>query len=754
MLHFAPSIYAFHDPPSLAEQRESANKLCVELFNTSDVIAIVHQPEKNRISGMSKDSDNRWNIGEYVILEVLASREDYASLSKRFGKPRADNDIGSILILDQGSSGHNGPTAYRPMLWARASYIVFLNYYDSETDHYQALDKLIIVNMDDDSKDPIDPMKHRGLAGRSAFAVPHGPNGAFRIGSGPYQKRSGWSEENQAYSEYSQRRQSEVTFNVDDADDAAPVIKHALRLFAKSSQSSRNQILSEFSKSNSPLLNMLAKRYAGNTGEDLGHFSYIADVTSSHTRAQADNTPYARALKKIRKTKESKRTILDLSDMGLTSVPPEIGDLINLTGLYLNDNKLTLLPPEIGTLTKLTNLNLENNQLTALPPEIGKFTDLTYLSVSNNQLAALPPEIGALVKLDRLYLINNHITWLPPDIGLLASLKWLRLSKNQLTSLPAEIGLLANLDWLILENNQLTSLPPEISGLSSVTTLDVGSNLLPALPAEIGKLSSLIHLRLINNKLTSLPAEIGQLDKLEALNLQANQITALPKEIGNLSSLTILNLYNNQLTTIPPEIGQLDKLEDLGLSKNKIESLPPEIGDLTYLDRLNLSDNKLTSLPPQIGKLHVENRWLYLRDNPLKDPPLEIAKDGINAMRTYFEEQGYTMTSAEEDYAVALKKIRSAKKSGVIELDLRNHRLTALPPEIGELTELRRLYLNNNKLTALPPEIGKLKDIYRIMISGNPMESPPLATAEKGILAIRKYFEEQGHVYPPHDQIK
>jgi Leucine-rich repeat (LRR) protein len=39
---------------------------------------------------------------------------------------------------------------------------------------------------------------------------------------------------------------------------------------------------------------------------------------------------------------------------GWTALPPEIGNLTNLTVLYLSGNQLTALPPEIGNLTNLT----------------------------------------------------------------------------------------------------------------------------------------------------------------------------------------------------------------------------------------------------------------------------------------------------------------------------------------------------------------------------------------------------------------
>ena len=72
------------------------------------------------------------------------------------------------------------------------------------------------------------------------------------------------------------------------------------------------------------------------------------------------------------------------------SIPPEIGNLTNLTSLSLNYNQLTgSIPPEIGNLTNLTGLYLNNNQLSGIiPDEICNQGDSSP-DLSNNQLC--PP---------------------------------------------------------------------------------------------------------------------------------------------------------------------------------------------------------------------------------------------------------------------------------------------------------------------------------------------------------------------------
>ena len=148
--------------------------------------------------------------------------------------------------------------------------------------------------------------------------------------------------------------------------------------------------------------------------------------------------------------------------------------------LDLSDLGITSLPAEIGLLTKLEELRIWDNQITALPPEIGQLTKLQEVRFSRNQLTSLPAEIGLLTNLQELYLSTNQLTTLPPEIGQLPNLQWLDLDANQLTSLPPEIGQLPNLEQLYLSKNKLTTLPPEIERLPKLRVLYVEGNPLDA----------------------------------------------------------------------------------------------------------------------------------------------------------------------------------------------------------------------------------------------------------------------------------
>jgi len=122
-------------------------------------------------------------------------------------------------------------------------------------------------------------------------------------------------------------------------------------------------------------------------------------------------------LRKIAWAKASGMTELDLSNKGLTTLPPEIGQLTSLTKLNLSRNQLTSIPLELFQLTSLTELDLGENRFTTLPPEICQLTELTLLVLVDNQLTALPSKIYQLTKLRVLFLYSNPLTSPPIEIA-------------------------------------------------------------------------------------------------------------------------------------------------------------------------------------------------------------------------------------------------------------------------------------------------------------------------------------------------
>ena len=126
------------------------------------------------------------------------------------------------------------------------------------------------------------------------------------------------------------------------------------------------------------------------------------------------------------------------------SIPPELGNLSNLTQVILFQNKLNgNIPPELGNLSNLWYLALDLNELSgSIPPELGNMSRLRALRLNENQLSgSIPPELGNLSHLDTLDLWANQLSGsIPPELGNLGSLEDLLLFSNQLSgSIPLEL---------------------------------------------------------------------------------------------------------------------------------------------------------------------------------------------------------------------------------------------------------------------------------------------------------------------------
>ncbi len=125
---------------------------------------------------------------------------------------------------------------------------------------------------------------------------------------------------------------------------------------------------------------------------------------------------YAVALRRIEKCRKSGDEELDLTNMGLDELPPDIGRLKRLKALFLHSNQFSVLSLEIGSLTRLTTLCLQYNQLRALPKEIGRLARLEMLILTGNALEELPPSLKKLRKLKELALHHNEALGLPAEL--------------------------------------------------------------------------------------------------------------------------------------------------------------------------------------------------------------------------------------------------------------------------------------------------------------------------------------------------
>ena len=254
------------------------------------------------------------------------------------------------------------------------------------------------------------------------------------------------------------------------------------------------------------------------------------------------------------------RRQLSLSNLALTSLPPELCQLTHLSALGLQKNKLTQLPAALGQLTSLTKLNLEHNRLAYIDPELlPQSRDLTVY-LRHNPMPS--------TAIDTLNQRQGHAEYSGPVLTLDAP--------ATLKARELEIDLQ---DW-VNEGN--------ISRQQRRQRASTKKRIVEAYTQQSQ------HLSLSACLLDSLPPEIALLTELKALRLDQNQLTHLPTEMGRLTALEHLDLSHNQLETLPSDIGGLSHLKVLKLNGNRLTQLPTGLEDLTALT-IDLRHNPLSS---------------------------------------------------------------------------------------------------------------------------------------------------------------
>lgn len=325
-------------------------------------------------------------------------------------------------------------------------------------------------------------------------------------------------------------------------------------------------------------------------------------------------------------------------------IPASIGNLAELSQLYLFDNQLSgNIPPELGNLINLNSILLGNNQLTGnILPELGNLVNLKLLDLYGNKLTgSIPEELIKLTSLESLNLSNNELTGnIPSELTGLSNLEQLNLSGNQFSgTIPAELGGLNNLSSLNLSFNQLTgSIPPELIRKEQqyLTDLYLNNNQLsgtiPVSISYVGNFNefSSTSINLSNNALRgSIPEEFGNIVggyyAAVEINLSNNQLNGeIPSSLGNLHSSGgnyhsfWLNFSNNQLSgELPPELGNIYRLEELDLSNNQLRGNIP-ISYKTMGD-LNLAGNLLSGILTDgsgwnVNDLNISNNHFKFAD--------------------------------------------------------------------------------------------------------------------------------------------
>ena len=232
-----------------------------------------------------------------------------------------------------------------------------------------------------------------------------------------------------------------------------------------------------------------------------------------------------------------------------------------------------------------------------------------------------------------------------------------------------------------------------------------------------------------------IPDEFGELTGLERLYLNDNRLTGpIPAGLGDLADLAILQLQGNQLTgTVPDEIIRLPRLERLRLAGNFLSGpLPDEERTVEAAGTDPVPPAPVPPAPPLDPSGCSDGTFVF---HPAARPGL------VSDCRTLVEIRDYWLGHPDNADLPADHPIRTwgagMSWDGVFLADSgRGARVDTIalpwwnlgggiPPGLGELDELRRLFLNHNRLTGpIPAVLGALTGLTQLHLNSNQLSGP------------------------------
>lgn len=186
----------------------------------------------------------------------------------------------------------------------------------------------------------------------------------------------------------------------------------------------------------------------------------------------------------------------------------------------------------------------------------------------------------------------------------------------------------------------------------------------------------------------------GQLTGVQRLDLSCG-LREFPRDIFNLAdSLEILNLSGNALTRLPDDLPRLHKLRIIFCSDNAFTELPAVLGQCIGLTMVGFKANQIRRVPA--AALPPNLRWLILTDNQISALPPEIGQ------------------------CTQLQKLMLA-----------GNELAHLPPELAACTQLELLRLSANRFSRLPSCLLNMPRLAWLALAGNPMSDLCETAADK-----------------------
>ena len=382
--------------------------------------------------------------------------------------------------------------------------------------------------------------------------------------------------------------------------------------------------------------------------------------------------------------------------------------IVNVT-----DSKCTSIPYLIKDHNKIFNLNIVKAQIKKFP----LFPKLTCICYHYAKLTSIPSNLVTCLlasnQIESIDFSHNKLTSIPVELCNISTLKQLCLCDNLLNSISLQNCPASSID---LGMNNLDKMPALSNHLESITLDYNNISVLSSISTRIQKLS------ISHNKISEIGIS-GVFPSLTILDLSYNELTSLENINKMFPSLKNLDISNNNLT----ELKELpETIEELRCNSNQLTNFPDNFSELKVIKIANFSDNQIESipqLPSSLLMLFVYNNnitsitdsrcpkmtHIFMMRNKIENIP-NIEQNRITEMNLSFNNLSNLIIPPNMIY--------------ITDLDLSNNNLESLPPEIFNITYLRRLSAINNKLITIPDTITNSR-LISLNLSLNNIEHLP-----------------------------
>ncbi|NWR79250.1 LRC8A protein, partial [Centropus unirufus] len=327
---------------------------------------------------------------------------------------------------------------------------------------------------------------------------------------------------------------------------------------------------------------------------------------------------------------------------------------------------------------------------------------------------------------EKLELHLFMLSGIPDTVFDLIELEVLKLELIPDVTIPPSIAQLTSLKELWLYHTAAKIEAPALAFLrENLKSLHIKFTDIKEIPLWIYSLKTLEELHLTGN----LSAEnnrfividgLRDLKRLKVLRLKSN-LTKLPQVVTDVGVHLQKLSINNEGTKliVLNSLKKMVNLTELELIRCDLERIPHSIFSLHNLQEIDLKDNNLKTIEEIISFQHLHRlTCLKLWYNHIAYIPMQIG-NLTNLERLYLNRNKIEKIPTQLFYC---RKLRY--------LDLSHNNLTSIPPDVGLLQNLQNLAVTANRIESLPPELFQCRKLRTLHLGNNVLQSLPSRVGE------------------------